>query len=59
MSDNEKMKFLDKIKDAYNYDNGYIFGFIGKGSEHYIVKNYVAFEDRLEAYNLEDKINFR
>ena len=56
MSDNEKMKFFNKIKDVYNYDNGYIFGFIGNGSEECIVKNYVAFEQRLEAYNLEYKI---
>ena len=56
MSDNEKMKFLDKIKDAYNYDNRDISGFIDNGLEHCIVANYVTFEHRLEAYNLEDKI---
>ena len=56
MSDNEKMKFLNKIKDVYNYDNGYISGFIGNGSGNSIVENYVTFEHRLEAYNLEDKI---
>ena len=56
MSNNEKMKFLNKIKDVYNYDNGYISGFIGNGSGNSIVENYVTFEHRLEAYNLEDKI---
>ena len=56
MSENEKIKFLDKIKDVYNYDNRNISGFIDNGLENCIVTNYVTFEDRLEAYNLEDKI---
>ena len=56
MRDDEKMEFLDKIKDVYHYDNRNISGFIDDGLEHCIVANYVIFEDRLEAYNLEDKI---
>ena len=54
MSDNEKMKFLNKIKDVYNYDNESCF--IGNGSGNSLVENYVTFEQRLEAYHLEDKI---
>ena len=37
MSDNEKMKFLNKIKDVYNYDNGYKSGLIGDESENSIL----------------------
>ena len=56
MSDNEKMKFLNKIKDVYNYDNGYTSSLIGNGSGNSIVENCVTFEHRMEAYHLEDKI---
>jgi len=56
MSDNEKMIFLNKIKDIYNYDNGYKSGLIGDEAENAIVHNYVTFENRLEAYKIEDKI---
>ena len=56
MSDNEKMIFLNKIKDVYNYDNGYKSGLIGDESENSILHNYVTFENRLEAYKIEDKI---
>ena len=56
MSDNEKMQFLNKIKDVYNYDNGYKSGLIGDVSENSILHNYVTFENRLEAYKIEDKI---
>ena len=56
MSDNEKMKFLNKIKDVYNYDNGFTSSLIGNGSGNSIVENCVTFEHRIEAYHLEDKI---
>ena len=56
MSDNEKMQFLNKIKDVYNYDNGYKSGLIGDEAEKPILHNYVTFENRLEAYKIEDKI---
>ena len=56
MSDNEKMKFLNKIKDVYNYDNGFTSSLIGNGSGNSIVENYVTFERKLEAYHLEGKI---
>ena len=56
MRDNEKMKFLDKIKDVYYYDNRNIPGFTDNYSEHCIAANYVTFKHRLKAYNLEDKI---
>ena len=56
MSDNEKMKFFNKIKDVYNYDNGYTSSLIGNGSGNSIVENCVTFEHRMEAYHLEDKI---
>ena len=56
MSDNEKMSFLNKIKDAYNYDNEHTSSSIGEGSGITIVENCVTFEHRIEAYHLEDKI---
>ena len=56
MSDNEKMIFLNKIKDVYNYDNGYKSGLIGDEAEKPILHNYVTFEHRLEASKIEDKI---
>ena len=56
MSDNEKMKFLNKIKDVYNYDNEHTSSLIGNGSGNSIVENCVTFEQRIEAYHLEDKI---
>ena len=56
MSDNEKMQFLNIINDVYNYDNGYKSGLIGDVSENSILHNYVTFENRLEAYKIEDKI---
>ena len=56
MSDNEKMKFFNKIKDVYNYDNGYTSSLIGNGSGNSTVENCVTFEHRMEAYHLEDKI---
>ena len=56
MSDNEKMQFLNKINDVYNYDNGYKSCLIGDEAEKPILHNYVTFEHRLEAYKIEDKI---
>ena len=56
MSDNEKMQFLNKIKDVYNYDNGYKSSLIGDEAEKPILHNYVTFEHRLETYKIEDKI---
>ena len=56
MNDNVKTKLLDKINNKYDYSNGFIVGLEFTASEDFIGENYIIFKNRLNGYNIEDKI---
>ena len=56
MNDDTKTKLFDKINIKYYFDNGFIVGLEFTASEDCIGENYVIFKNRLNGYNMEDKI---